>query len=514
MDKVFSLGALLEGGQLPFDREAAVCFGHFNTIHPGHVRYFRNARGYGPCVVVALEGDEQVPFQERSSMFSQEERAQSLAMLDLVDFIVILDRGGLDQFLALLDRPTLILGKEFEETRATKVHPAVKQVKGSGGRVIYDPGETQYSSLELFSGSSSELEERRWRAFRAALKANNFSMADVISQMDSGPRPRILVIGDTIMDRYIACDALGMSNEAPVVVVRELEARDYLGGAAIVAAHLATLGAASTFLSVTGQDSMQSIVDAKLKEFDVTPFLLVDEDRPTTLKIRYMVDSQKLFRVSRLKEHSLAREIEEELIVQVRSEAANSDAILVSDFVYGVITPRVLEAARIAARDNGIPIFGDLQCSSQVGSILKFKQFSLICPTEREARIALGNHDDGLEFLANLLIEKTKSRNTILKLGGEGFIAYEESGGEGRFFKRQHFPALSVNPVDVTGAGDALLAAMAMGLTKGLTLMQSCALATCVSAIAVQTLGNEPITSGQVKQFLMKSKNSGLLDGI
>ena len=71
-------------------------------------------------------------------------------------------------------------------------------------------------------------------------------------------------------------------------------------------------------------------------------------------------------------------------------------------------------------------LFGVLQCSSQIGNISKFQRFKLLCPTEREARIALGNQHDGVEYIANLLIESTESKNLILKLGAEGFIAYDK----------------------------------------------------------------------------------------
>ena len=102
--------------------------------------------------------------------------------------------------------------------------------------------------------------------------------------------------------------------------------------------------------------------------------------------------------------------------------------------------------------------------------------------------------------MANLLIGETHASNLILKLGAEGFIAYA-NGAKNDFLMRQHFPALMANPVDVTGAGDALLAAMSVGLTQGLSLMEASALACCVSAIAVQTVGNRPVELDQVKKF-------------
>ena len=112
----------------------------------------------------------------------------------------------------------------------------------------------------------------------------------------------------------------------------------------------------------------------------------------------------------------------------------------------------------------------------------------------------MGNQDDGVEFISVILMEKTQSKNLILKLGADGFIAYtrEESGD---IVRRQHFPALSVSPVDVTGAGDSLLAAIAVAMTHGMTLMEASALGCCVSALSVQTVGNYPASLASVKKY-------------
>lgn len=499
--QVISLSELSSSGDWTYLSGAVLCFGHFNTIHPGHVRYFRTANQYDGALIVAIDGDRQIPEEERNRVFPEIDRAHAVAALDMIDHVVILNSGPLIDLVKLIKPAVLVLGKELERVCPSNVSEAVSEVGSHGGTVFFDAGETHYANAQLFHTSLSDLEEARWRAFQSAQKAQGVLMADVFSTLSQSRPTRILVIGDTIVDRYVACDPVGMSSEAPVVVVKELETQDYVGGASIVAAHVAALGVQCTYLSVTGSDSRAEFVSSSLIDFGVDAQLLNDASRPTTFKIRYLVDNQKLFRVSRLKEHSVSTEIEDQLIQKITKMAPTLHGILVSDFVYGVITPRIIDFLLTVSRDHSIPIFGDLQCSSQVGSITKFQDFHLICPTEREARIALSNRDDGVEYVANLLLEETHSANMVLKLGAEGFIAYSGEG-EGELLQRQHFPALTVNPVDVAGAGDALLAAMSVGLTQGLSIMQASALACCVSAIAVQTVGNRPVRLDQVEEFV------------
>ena len=150
-------------------------------------------------------------------------------------------------------------------------------------------------------------------------------------------------------------------------------------------------------------------------------------------------------------------------------------------------------------------LFGDLQCSSQVGDIKKFVDFDLICPTEKEARIAIDTKEFGIEWVANKTIEKTRSKNLVMKLGAEGFITYETK--KDGFINRQYFPALNVNPLDVTGAGDSLIAAFAVGLTSGLSLMESSVLGAIIASIAVQNMGNLPVNNHQLIEYIKGIKS-------
>ena len=510
MDRVIYLSQLSDADDFKVLSDVVLCFGHFNTIHPGHIRYFLTARRYGTPVVVALEGDAQLPLTERDRGFGEVERAQSVAALNMIDHVVILDSGPLEDLVRLLAPIALILGKEFERLTVSRVSSAVAELRVQGGEVVYDAGEP-YAGAELFHNSLGDLEKERWRMFQSAQEGQGVELSEVFTALSGGRQPQLLVVGDTIVDHFVACDPIGMSNEAPVVVVKELETQNYVGGAGIVSAHVAALGAECTFLSVTGADDPAKFVASSLVDFGVDAHLVEDTSRPTTFKIRYLVENQKLFRVSRLKEHRISGPVEDKLIAKIVGMAPNLNGIIVSDFVYGVITPRVIETLLSVSRKYNLPLFGDLQCSSQVGNITRFQNFHLICPTEREARIALSNHDDGVEYVANLLIGETHTSNLILKLGAEGFIAYA-NGAKNDFLMRQHFPALMANPVDVTGAGDALLAAMSVGLTKGLSLMEASALACCVSAIAVQTVGNRPVELDQVKKFY--NTRNGLIDAV
>ena len=126
----------------------------------------------------------------------------------------------------------------------------------------------------------------------------------------------------------------------------------------------------------------------------------------------------------------------------------------------------------------------------------------MLCPNEREARIALGNNDDSIESIAQQMLEKTKSKKLVLKLGSNGFVSYEMT--KDGFIDREHFPALTVNPLDVAGAGDSLLAAISVCLTAGSNFMEASSLATYMASISVQTIGNTPIERSKLIEEILK----------
>ena len=135
------------------------------------------------------------------------------------------------------------------------------------------------------------------------------------------------------------------------------------------------------------------------------------------------------------------------------------------------------------------------------------KNFTLLCPNEKEARIAMNNKDIGLDELCRKLMDKTNCQNLIMKLGANGFVVYSKSLNNS--LQIQAFPALSVNPVDVSGAGDTLLSIMATGMCNESSIMKIAALACCGASIAVDTMGNNPIDIDKVlnKAIQIISKN-------
>lgn len=486
----------------PSFKKCTLTYGHFNSVHPGHIRYLKNAASKGNSLIVAIIPDT-IHGKKRSYKFSQRERAEGLTAINIVDGIILLEdeENALEKAINKLKPNLLVLGTEFENSVDPEIINAISVMKKQGLAVQFHAGEIRYASTNLLENSESDIEEDNKTEFRMACKRQNLKKEELMDFIDSWVNTKLLVVGDTILDQYAGCEALGMSAEAPVLVVRELQKKNFIGGASIVASHLKALGADCSFLSVVGNDDNAKIVKKALSDQGIDCELIKDSSRPTTFKKRYLVENQKLFRVSRLNDHFLDKSIEKRLIKKLEKISPNVDGIIVSDFVYGVITPKVLDKIVELSKKHNLRIFGDTQCSSQIGLVTKFKNFTLICPNEREARIALQDKESGLESISTKLFSSTNSEMLVMKLGAQGFIAFDPSL-EG--LTSQSFPALCANPVDVSGAGDSLIAVMATALSTKREIMPAAALGCCMAAIAVEKMGNNPIDASQLKDFLGK----------
>jgi len=474
------------------------CYGHFNLIHPGHLRYLQYAKTLADNLVVVIRSDKELDKESFGEHFTESERAESVANLQIVDSVIILNQLTLSQLVSKLNPNVLVLGKEFENKQPQQIKLAISEIKKQG-RVVFHAGETNYSTSNLLHGSTLDLESSRKNTFKAICKNYKLTSKSLKDKVGKFSSSSLLVIGDTIVDNYVACDAIGMSAEAPVLVVKELENREFIGGAAIVASHVKALGSKCHYISVVGEDPISNMVKSILTDRGIEVDLIVDASRPTTYKTRYMVENQKLFRVSRIKDHKISEAIEREIIYKINKLAPSIDGIMISDFVYGVVTQNILdEIARLSKKFN-IKLFGDLQCSSQAGKVTKFNDFCLITPTEKEARVALDDNESGIEWVANALLERSNSRNMLIKLGANGFIAYSNDAT----VERQNFPALTVNPVDVAGAGDSLFSAMSLALSSGASLIEASAIGACMASLAVKEVGNIPITKEKLNDSIL-----------
>jgi len=222
------------------------------------------------------------------------------------------------------------------------------------------------------------------------------------------------------------------------------------------------------------------------------------KNRYTTLKKRYKANNKSLFRLSNITSDNIPPNIENKIIEAIK-KLKNIDGIIFSDFNYGLVTPNLIYEVSNFAIKNKIHLFADNQSSSQIGDISIYKNMSLISPTEREARISTRNMNDGLVVMAEKLRKLCEPKNLIIKLGADGVLIHKSDGSS---INSDQIPALNVNPVDVSGAGDSLLVGTALMLTLGSDIYNASFFGSIMASIQVSREGNIPIKIDEIKNLI------------
>jgi rfaE bifunctional protein kinase chain/domain len=358
--------------------------------------------------------------------------------------------------------------------------------------MLFGSGEVRFSSLELIRRELLEIHHDRLIRPADYFKRHNLRPGDLIPYVERFSEVNVVIVGDLIVDEYISCEALGMSQEDPTLVVTPIKSDRFLGGAGIVAAHAQGLGANAQYVTVVGEDEPGEYACQKLAEYGVRVKAFADPTRPTTLKQRFRANGKTLLRMNHLRQHAISEELMQEILTHLEGSIEATNLLVFADFNYGCLPQVLVDRIVALCQRHGVLTVADSQASSQFADISRFKGVHLITPTEREARLAMQDFNSGLVAIADNLLEKTKCPNLVVTLGREGMVIHTPPADRQALFTDQ-LPALNPSPVDVSGAGDALLTSTALGLAVGLDIWRASYLGAIAAAIQVSRIGNTPL---------------------
>ena len=458
--------------------------GNFNVLHPGHLRLLRFAKECGDYLVVGVF-DQSSP----GTFLPEDLRLESIQSINWVDYAFLLHDPP-ELFIAELQPTAVVKGKEHEE----QYNPEADVVASYGGKLLFSSGDLTFSSIDLMRKEWSEFNPSTIRIPKDYLCRHGIAAdaaVDMLKQMES---LRVCVIGDIIVDEYITCDPIGMSQEDPTIVVVPIHNAKFVGGAGIVAAHAKGLGAQVRFFSVCGVDEIAGFARETIASYNVEAHIYEDNSRPTTLKQRFRAGNKTLLRVSHLRQHEISANLRETLVCDIIAALDDTDLVIFSDFSYGTLPQSLVDRIVAECSQRGIMMAADSQSSSQVGDIGRFHGMVLVTPTEREARLAVQDFDAGLVVLAEKLKQRAKSGNIVITLGSEGVLIHPDSGD----WPTDRLPALNMAPKDVAGAGDSFLITASMTLVCGGDIWMAAYLGSLAAACQVGRVGNIPLTRDEL----------------
>ena len=299
---------------------------------------------------------------------------------------------------------------------------------------------------------------------------------------------RLLVPGDLMLDEFIWGEVRRISPEAPVPVVEVRRESWHLGGAGNVVSNLAALGAQAVPIGVIGDDDAAARLREQLAARDIeSDGLICDAARPTTLKTRIVAHSQQMVRADRESRAPVSPEIESAVIAVFNQLIAAADAVVVSDYDKGLLTPRVLQSILAAAAQARKPVCLD----PKIRNFAHYRPVTVITPNQAEAERATGleiTDEKSLLAAAQRIREMLECPHVLITRGEHGLSLLSENNS------LLHIPTVAREVYDVTGAGDTVIATLAAMLACGHSLREAMPVANRAGGIVVGKFGTASVS--------------------
>jgi D-beta-D-heptose 7-phosphate kinase/D-beta-D-heptose 1-phosphate adenosyltransferase len=297
-------------------------------------------------------------------------------------------------------------------------------------------------------------------------------------------KPRLVIVGDLMLDVTALGTVSRLSPEAPVPILVNPTRRSALGGAGNTANNVRHLGAIAALVAARGDDESGQVCACLLAESGIEDQVIIDRDVPTSTKTRFVAASHQILRLDE-ERTGCSSSVEQAILTAYCELVGLVDSVVISDYGKGVVSPKVARAVIDEARKAGVSVVVD----SKARDLSRFCGASVLTPNHLEATAATGRADP--EQASEILARQTGA-SVIVTLGPQGMLVREHGGALMRVASQVHEVA------DVTGAGDTVTAAVAVALSEGATVPEAARWATTAAAIAVERFGTYAVSREDV----------------
>jgi cytidyltransferase-like protein len=455
-------------------------------LHPGHLRHLAKAKELVDVLVVSITADKFVNKGPGRPAFNENLRAEALANLVSVDFVLITPNPTAIETIELIKPNFYIKGNDYVQEKKDltgNITLEKNAVESFGGKLV-NTDEIIFSSSELINkflpNHSDEVIEWLNNIKR------NYSIDEELSWLNQISELKVTLIGESIIDVYTDCEALGKSSKDPVLCFNKNSSKSYAGGVLAIGAHCNGLGAKTTIVTGMREHDLKlpMIEDLRKKGIDITS--LDTAPAPTIRKERF-VDSRTSTRVLELYEMDdtpLSTELDNNFIKLVNQNIDNADVVIVADYGHGLISDNTIKC--ISDSNKFVAINTQANAGNRgFNSISRYPRANFITLNGGEAQLEVRRrHFEISSFIAELH-QKTGAKQILVTKGSEGIEIYSQNKA------LQKAPALAPFVKDRVGAGDALLSITSLLTSIGAPEDIIALYGNIVGAWAVSFIGNE-----------------------
>jgi D-beta-D-heptose 7-phosphate kinase / D-beta-D-heptose 1-phosphate adenosyltransferase len=315
---------------------------------------------------------------------------------------------------------------------------------------------------------------------------------------------RVLCVGDVMLDRFVQGRVNRISPESPVPIIQMDAIESVPGGAANVGRNVSALGGRCTLVGAIGRDAVGGELGALLGACGrVDPALVVDDCRPTIEKVRFVAGGQHLLRADREEPGDVSAEAGRDIVIRIAERIREHDVLVLSDYAKGVLTDAVIAGAIGIAAEAGVPVVVDPKSTR----LARYAGATVVTPNAKEAAAATG-----IEILSDADAERAGHKAVadagigaiLLTRSEHGMTLVTQDGAVA------HAPASAREVFDVVGAGDTVVATLALCLGAGLALDQAARIANAAAGVVVGKRGTATLTRSELADELNRLSRIGV----
>lgn len=472
-------------------KKIVVCHGVFDILHAGHIKHFQEAKLLGDILIVSVTSDKFVNKGPGRPAFNENNRLDSIIAIGVVDYVVLNNNSTATNIINNL-RPNIYCKgpdyKNFSDDVTGEIRNEIKAIKKVGGKIFYTSGKT-FSSSTLINRFTNIISDSQKRSLIKIKK--KYSFKKIRKSIDEFKKLKVLVLGEAIIDQYVFCDAMGKSGKEPVLALREMKSETYLGGALAIIRHISKFCDKAHLLTMLGEKK-EFLTDIKKNfEKNINFDFIQKKNSPTIFKKRFVdyVSNNKILGVYNINDDPLNDNDENILNKKLKKILHKYDVVIISDYGHGFISEKT---AKIICSNSKFVALNAQVNAANIGyhSMRKYSNIDCLIINEKEIRHELRDRTNDLKILIKKLSKEQKIKNLVVTRGSNGAVFYN--------LKENNFKlsdAFAKKAIDKVGAGDAMLAMMALCLKSEFAYDLSLLIGSLAASFSTETMGNkEPVS--------------------
>jgi rfaE bifunctional protein nucleotidyltransferase chain/domain len=464
----------------------ALCHGVFDLLHPGHIQHFRAARKLADVLVVSITADPFVNKGPGRPIFDQGVRAQTLAALQDVDFVVVCENPTAIEILSEIKPNFYVKGSDYlnSETDVTGMIVKERETLEAYGGEIHFTNEMTSSSSMLINKYLSNIPQDGQEWIRDFKVANGYEQ--VVEALDQIQELNVLLLGETIIDQYTFCSPLSKSSKDPILAFHQHETNLFSGGILAIASNCSSWVNQVKVISFSAPNDLTLDSLVGTMNPNVICEFIQTTDRPTILKHRYVETSSRarVFEYYEFSEVELPPETNSEILSSISKQIFNFDLVLAADYGHGFFSNKTISF--LGSSEAVLSVNTQANAGNRgYNTISKYSRADFITMNGAELQLELRDRNPDYRKIVPVLIDSMNVKFALVTLGADGLMVFDNQGGY------ETVPALAGKMVDKVGAGDAVFAMASVLAKVGAPLKVIGFLSNLVAAHEVSQLGHK-----------------------